>query len=245
MSDGKFQESRNLFGRFLYAGGGHAFPHERFLAHEIAGVPQRFKRSGVGPPTIEDFAGELAVAQVRIVYIGDLQLAAAGWLQRADAVKNRGIVEIRANYRVRRAWRRGLFFDAHEPVVVEHRDAKSFRIGHFLQQNHGTGFLRFESLSGLFDARLNDVVAQNDADTLSLGKAFRQTQRVGDSSFALLISKTHLLKSKVLPIAEQPQKFPGAVASRNNQDVANPRLHQRLQREINHWLVVHWQQMLV
>src|SRR5260370_35126396 len=244
MSEGTFS-NREIDSVFLYSGGRDALPHEGFLADEIAGVPQRFKSSRVGPPAIEDFASQLAVAQVRIVHVGNLQLAAAGWLQRADAVKNGRIVEIRPDYRVRRARRRGLLFDAHKPVVIDSGTTEAFRIGHFLQQNHSSGFLRLESLARLLDAGLDDVAAQNDADALSLGKTFRQTQRVGDSSFTFLISKTHLLQSKILPIAEQPQKIPRATASGNDQNVANPCFHQCLQREINHRLVIYRQQMLV
>src|SRR5258708_2975900 len=224
---------------------GDAFPRERFFSDQIAGAPQRIECSGVGPPTIENFAAEQPVAQVRIIYVGDLQFAAPGGLERADAVKDRATVKIRADHGIRRTRRRRLLFDADQPVMIEHRNSESFRIGHFLQQDHGSACVGLKTLSRLFDAGLDDVVAENDADFLSLGKAFRQTQRVGNSSFTFLIRETYLLQPKILSVAEQPQKISGATASGDNQDVADSRVHQRLKRVVNHRFVIHRPHMLV
>ncbi len=129
--------------------------------------------------------------------------------------------------------------------MIEHRNSESFRIGHFLQQDHGSAFLGLKTLSRLFDAGLDDVVAENDADFLFLGKAFRQTQRVGNSSFTFLVRETYLLQPKILSVAEQPQKISGATATGNDQDVADSRVHQCLKRVVNHRFVIHRQQMLV
>src|SRR5258708_34997149 len=128
--------------------------------------------------------------------------------------------------------------------MIEHRNSESFRIGHFLQQDHGSAFLAFKTLSGLLDAGLDDVVAENDADFLSLGKAFRKAQRVGNSPFTFLIRETYLLQPKILSVAEQSQKISGATASGNDQDVADSRVHKGLKRVVNHRLVIDRQQML-
>ena len=48
-----------------------------------------------------------------------------------------------------------------------------------------------------------------------------------------------------MAVAEQAQEFPGVASPGDQQNVLDPRIHQRLNGVVDHRLVVHGQQMLV
>src|SRR5207248_9849147 len=63
--------------------------------------------------------------------------------------------------------------------------------------------------------------------------------------FAFLVGKTQLLQPEILSVTQQPQEVSRIVASRNDENVLDSRIHQCLKRVIEHRLVVHRQQVLV
>jgi hypothetical protein len=50
------------------------------VGHQVIREAQRLKRSGVGPPAFEQAMGQGAFLQIRVVDVGDFQLAAPRWL---------------------------------------------------------------------------------------------------------------------------------------------------------------------
>ena len=76
-------------------------------------------------------------------------------------------------------------------------------------------------------------------------KVLGQRQRVGDAAFAFLIGVIQMLQSEFLAVRQQPQKIAGVPPARHQQNVANPRVDQRLERVIDHGLVVNRKQVFV
>ena len=72
-----------------------------------------------------------------------------------------------------------------------------------------------------------------------------QRQRVGDAAFAFLIRVVDVLQAELFAVGQQPQKIARIAAAGDDHDVLDPRVHQRLDRVIDHRLVVNRQQMLV
>ena len=72
-----------------------------------------------------------------------------------------------------------------------------------------------------------------------------QRQRIGDAALAFLVRVVDVLQTEMLAIGQQAQKITRVLAPGHHQDVANPRIHQRLDGVIDHRLVVDRQQVLV
>ena len=80
---------------------------------------------------------------------------------------------------------------------------------------------------------------------IAIGEMFRQPKRVGDAAFAFLIRVVQMLQRRIFPICQQPQKIAGIASAGDQQDLLDARIHQRLDRIVDHRLVVNRQQMLV
>ena len=92
---------------------------------------------------------------------------------------------------------------------------------------------------------LDDVVAQDDADLLPVGEMFGQRQRVGDAALAFLVGVVDVRQAELFAIRQQAQKIAGILAAGDDQNIADARIHQRLDRVVDHRLVVDRQQMFV
>ena len=96
------------------------------------------------------------------------------------------------------------------------------------------------------DVALDDVVAQDHADLVAVGEVFGQRQGVGDAAFAFLVGVVQMcLRPNCFAVGQQAQKVAGIPAAGDDQDVLYPGVHQRLDRVIDHRLVVDRQQMFV
>src|SRR5690349_21308162 len=113
-----------------------------------------------------------ALFDVAVVDVGDLVLAAARWLEPANAVEDGGIVKVNANYRELRQRLLGLLFDAHNAIVFKNGHAEALWVFNFLQHYHRAFFLALEGISGRANIALNDVVAQHHANLVSLSPWF-------------------------------------------------------------------------
>ena len=91
----------------------------------------------------------------------------------------------------------------------------------------------------------DDVIAQHDDDLLAVGEVFRQSQRVGNAAFAFLVGVIDVGKIEGAAVAEQPQEVAGVIAARDDQQVADAGIDERLDGIENHRLVVNRQKMLV
>src|SRR5262249_47827303 len=98
---------------------------------------QGIECTGIGPPTVDDGVGHLITINVRIVNVGDLELAAAGWLEGLDDVENRMVVDIKTGDGVFRLWNVGFFFNFQNPITVDDGNPETLRIFDPLQMDLG------------------------------------------------------------------------------------------------------------
>ena len=70
-------------------------------------------------------------------------------------------------------------------------------------------------------------------------------ERLGDAAGLLLVGVAQALQAELAPVAEQPQELAGVVAAGDDHDVVDAGLDQRLDRVVDHRLVVDRQQVLV
>src|SRR5579884_3406923 len=140
---------------------------------------------------------------------------------------------------------RRLLFDANDSAACNFSDTKAARIGDLLEQNLSARRLPAEIFGGFQNILLNDVVAQNDAQPVAVRKVFGQREGVRNAAFAFLIGVAEVLQAELLAVREQPQKVARVFASGDDQDIANPGVDKRLDRVINHRLIVNRKQVLV
>ena len=88
------------------------------------------------------------------------------------------------------------------------------------------------------NAPFNKVVPEHHADLLSIGEVFRQRERIGDAALALLVGVINMSKAEVLSIAEEAQKVARVAPARHDQNIPDIRIHQCLDRIINHRPVI-------
>jgi hypothetical protein len=95
------------------------------------------------------------------------------------------------------------------------------------------------------DAVLDDVVAEHDDDAVVVGEMLGQAERLGDAALAFLVGVVELLEAERLPVAEQAEELARVLAARDDHDVVEPGVDERLDRVVDHRLVVDGQQVLV
>jgi hypothetical protein len=54
-----------------------------------------------------------------------------------------------------------------------------------------------------------------------------------------------MFQSEGLAISKQAQEFSSRVSTRHNHDVGDTRIHQRLNRVVDHRLIENWQEMFI
>ncbi len=99
--------------------------------------------------------------------------------------------------------------------------------------------------SGFGDIALDDVIAEHDADLLTVGEVLGQRQRVGDSAFAFLVRVIDMFQTELFSVGQKPQKIARIAASGDNQNVPDARVDERLDRKIDHRTVVDRQQVFI
>src|SRR5437762_2678643 len=140
---------------------------------------------------------------------------------------------------------RGLFFDAQDPVSSYFSDSETLGIGNFLQQDSGTPGLPGKVVQCAADVSLDDVVAKDYANSVAASKVFSQAQRIGNSSFSLLIGIVDILQSELFPVREESKEVTGIITPRHDQYFAYAGLNEGPERIVDHGLVVYGQEMLV
>ena len=73
----------------------------------------------------------------------------------------------------------------------------------------------------------------------------RQAQGVGDATFALLVGITQMLEPEILAVPQQLEKIPCAIAARHQHDFRDAGVDERLDRVVDHRLVIDRQQMFI
>ena len=66
----------------------------------------------------------------------------------------------------------------------------------------GAALLPLEALSRLADVVLDDVVAQNNAQLVTVGEVLGQAQGIGDTAFAFLVGVVDVLEPKILAVCQ-------------------------------------------
>src|SRR5579883_3362810 len=111
------------------------------LLDQIAGPDQRIKSTGIGPPALEITEAHRALMDIGIVDVGDLELAARGWLERASLVENRLVIHIDAGHSVIRFRLLRFLFDAQDAIAFDLGHSKALGIVHLFEKNLGTALL--------------------------------------------------------------------------------------------------------
>ena len=102
-----------------------------------------------------------------------------------------------------------------------------------------------EGFLGGEDIAFDEVVAEDDADSVAVDEMLGQAQGVGDAAFAFLVGVVDVLEAEVAAVGEKPQKVARILTAGDDEDVGDGGVHQRLNGIENHRLVVDRQQVLV
>jgi hypothetical protein len=199
----------------------------------------------VGPPSVQHAEGQVAPPDVDIVDVGDFELAAIAGRERLGDVEHVAVVHVDTDHR-KAAGRVGrLLDDLHNSSILEPRNPETLRLINLFEQDLRPRGLVAELVRGRADAKLNDVVAQDDADLAAVGEVLGQQQRLGDATFTLLVGVLEVADAEDLAVAQQLQEVAGVLAAGDHEDLVDSRVEQGLDRVVDHRPVVDRQQVLV
>ena len=74
---------------------------------------------------------------------------------------------------------------------------------HFLEQDVGAIGLPAETLGRRQNVSLDDVVAEHDADLVSVGEVFGERQSVRDAAFAFLVGVVDVFQPELFAVGEE------------------------------------------
>src|SRR5215212_8545656 len=206
------------------------------LGDEVGGAQERLERAGVRPPAFQLVPGHLAPLDVGVVHVRDFELAAPRRLERLDDAEDVAVVHVDADDRVVRLRLLRLLLDADHAAAVEFGDAEALRVVDLLQEYLGAAALVSVRAHGLADVALDDVVAQDDADRLAVGERLAEVERRRDAALALLIGVVEVAQAEVAPVLEELEEVAGGVAARDDHDVGDPGVDERLDGVVDHRL---------
>jgi hypothetical protein len=95
------------------------------------------------------------------------------------------------------------------------------------------------------DRALHDVVGQHDEDRVTVDKALRLAQGLGNAAGLVLIAVEEPADPECAPVAEQPQELAGMGTPGDEHDLVDPGVDQRFNGPGDHGPVVNRQQVLV
>ena len=212
---------------------------------EIVGSEEGLEGAGVGPPAVEVSEAHGALGDVGVVDVGDLEFAAVGALQLLDLVENRLVVHINAGDGEVGFGIMGLFLDAEYSSAFYLGDAEPFGVGNLLEEDLGARRLPTEIFDRRADGTLNDVVAEDDAQAMSGAEVMREPERFSDATFAFLVGVVEMDVAELFAVGKEAEEVPGVASAGDNKDLINSRVDKRLDRVIDHRLVVDREQMFV
>src|SRR5215216_3060748 len=215
------------------------------FSNEVRGAQQALKCSGVSPPAFDLFPRHRVACDVSVVDVCDFELAATGRFQSSNDVVNLSIVHVNADDCVIRLRFRGLLVDANDATSIQSRHAETLRIGDLLQNDLRAATLRTISIDSREYVSLYYVVAENDANWTISREVLDEGKRFGDAAFTFLVRVVEMFQAKRFAVSEQAEEFAGGAASGHYHDVGDARIHESLNRVIDHRLVVNREQMFV
>jgi hypothetical protein len=169
-------------------------------------------------PRPRSISDDLALVQVDVVQVGDLQLAAGAGLQVGGVGDDIIVVHVQAGdgqvgFRLRR-----LLLDRNQPTAgVTLADAEPLRVPHRVAEQHTPVDAGGRRLQGLRETlAVEDVVAQQTVRRGLLGVGDRQTP--------------------LAAVTEQPAEAGTVLRGGDHQDLPDPGQHQHRQRVVDHRL---------
>src|SRR6185295_17410686 len=88
---------------------------------ELIGQVERFDRSRVGPPALQQIPGQCAIRDIGIVDVGNFKLTPPRWFESLDDIEYVRIIKIHARDRIRRSGVRRFLFDLDDPISFKNR----------------------------------------------------------------------------------------------------------------------------
>ena len=204
--------------------------------------------AGVAPEAVDDVVLHIAAIDVGVIDVRDLELAPPGRLERLDDVEDAGVVHVDADHGVLRRGVLGLLTDVQNAAVLDDRHAEVaqvLRILHLLEQHPCATLLTLEVLDVRRERVLQDVVAEHDQELVAVHEVLGEAKRLGDPAGLRLVRVAQAPHAELATVAEQAEELAGVIAARDDHDVVDTGVRQRLDRVVDHRLGVHRQQMLV
>src|SRR4051794_11294935 len=132
---------------------------------------------------------QASVRDVKVQDVGDLQLAATRRHQAGNNVERARAQEVDTDGDQVALWHDRLLLETDQPIAVKLGNAKTLRIRHAMQKRTGTprSLVKVARSSGKALAAQN-VVAQDRTEAVAAHEVARQTDGVGDSLGAALIT---------------------------------------------------------
>ena len=218
-------------------------------ADELRGLVQALHGAGVQPrvAAAEGDHGQRPLLQVHPVEVGDLQLAARGWLHPMRLGGDVARVEVQAGDGVGALGLGGLLLDGDgTALAVELHDAEALGVVHVVAEDRGAARLGVLDGARQMTAEavaVEDVVAEHEGarlagdEVLADGERLREAVRRG----LLGVGEVHAV-ARAVP--EQALEVGQVGRGGDDQDVPDARQHERGQRVVDHGLVVDRQQLL-
>ena len=217
---------------------------------EDGGLGEGVMGPGVEPgeAAAQDLDFQLAVLQEGLVHARDFELPAGAGLDPLGDLDDLVGVEVEADDRVVALRVRGLFFDAQAVApAVEFGDAVALGVGDPVAKDGGLlGFPGvFHRLLQQLDkaVAVENVVAEDHADAVVADEVLADEEGLGEAVRGGLLG----VREADAVIGAVPEQAPEArevLRRADDQDVADPRQHQRADGVIDHRLVVDRQQLL-
>lgn len=188
---------------------------------------------------------ELLAREIGLVDIGDLELAARGWL---DGLRNRDdvlVVEVEACHGVVGLRCGGLFLEAHSlAFLVELDDAVALGVADVVGKDGRTVWLGGRALhhDGEVGA-VEDVIAEDERTALAREELLTD-EKCLCKAFRLGLHGVRDGDAPLRAIAEQAPEVRIVLRRRDHEDVADAREHQGRQRIVDHRLVVDRHELL-
>ena len=187
---------------------------------------------------------QAALLQVVPVDVGDLVLPARRPGQPARHVHHVGAIEVEPRHgEVRRRVLRLLLEADRAAVGVEVDHPVLARIGHPVGEHRAAVEVGEPAQLRTHAGAVEDVVAQDQRDRLVADVVRAQHERLRQPLRGGLLDVAQR-DPELAAVAQQPPELPRVLGRGDDEDVADPRQHERRQRVVDHRLVEHWHQLL-
>jgi hypothetical protein len=188
-------------------------------------------------PRPRSISDDLALVQVDVVQVGDLQLAAGAGLQVGGVGDDIIVVHVQAGdgqvgFRLRR-----LLLDRNQPTAgVTLADAVPLRVPHRVAEQHTPVDAGGRRLQGLRETlAVEDVVAQHQGDRVVADVVGADDERPRQTVRRGLLGVGDR-QTPLAAVTEQPAEAGAVLRGGDHQDLPDPGQHQHRQRVVDHRL---------